>query len=101
MNSREILSSIDAIVNSPSRADLIEQLASYSRTASPASCREIIDQVKRIFKKSRWDPIGKLQALRLFDECFQQRNSEFLEYAGRKILRRLTVLASHRRVNPT
>ena len=101
MNSRQIQSHIDEILHHPDEPSLLQPLVDYSRICSPSACRDIIDQIKRIFKRNRWDPTEKLQALRLFDQCMRQNNQQFIEYAGRKILRRLTVLAAHRKVRDT
>lgn len=98
MNSREIQGQIEEILHNPQQPSLLQPLVDYSRTCSLSACRDIIDQVKRIFKRNRWDATEKLQALRLFDLCMRQGNPQFVEYAGRKILRRLTVLAAHRKV---
>ncbi len=98
MNSREIQGHIEEILHRPHEPALLQPLVDYSRTCSLSACRDIIDQVKRILKRNRWDPSEKLQALRLFDSCMRQGNQQFVEYAERKILRRLTILAAHRKV---
>jgi|LakMenEpi03Aug12_release.lakeMendotaPanAssembly.Ray.scaffolds.fasta_scaffold743560_2 hypothetical protein len=67
------------------------------------ACQTIIRAIKRTIKSRSETPTAKLKALKvkliqILHACMLTNNSNFITYTGKKIMRRLTVLAKHKKV---
>lgn len=66
--------------------------------AQIGTCREIVNEIKKIIKDRRESPSAKLQALKvsfrqIFHACMMAGNQQFLGYAVKKIMSRLSIMA--------
>ena len=64
---------------------------------SEPACKEVISTIKKIIKTRKALPIVRLRALKLHHQCMLTNNVNYLNFAVKKILSRLTILAQHRR----
>ena len=86
------------IVTSQSQGEATT-FAQSMTTASEATARAVITQVKKLLKDRSIPPTGKLAALQLFHQCMGTGNEPFLLFAQKKILRRLGEFARHRKAS--
>jgi len=68
----------------------------WTGNTEPA-CKEVISTIKKIIKTRKALPIVRLRALKLHHHCMFTNNVNYLNFAVKKILSRLTILAQHRR----
>ena len=74
-----------------------DQIANAIRSATTPFCQEVVAVIKRMIKKPKTTPEGKLELLQAFCACMRVNNEHFQRAASEKILRRLGVFASHRK----
>ena len=72
-------------------------LADYIKKARLPVCKEVIKTIKKIIKDKTSPPSNKLRALKLFHACMMVANTEFLVFAQKKVMSRLTILAQHKK----
>lgn len=79
-----------------STEDLLLKAREWS-SLSAAGCKEVVSTIKRIIKTRKAAPLCRLRALTLHHHCMLTSNVSYLNFAGKKIMSRLTILAQHRR----
>ena len=70
------------------------------KVATQDYCKDVITVVKKIIKDKHATPPAKLRALNLFHACMMVGNTNFLQFAQKKITKRLCKLALHRKNSP-
>lgn len=77
-----------------------QTFASATLAASYSTCKEIVDEIKKVIKDRRETPATKVNALKvrhiqIFHACMMAGNQLFLAYAVKKIIKRLAIMAKH------
>jgi hypothetical protein len=91
-----------AAVNRPEETAMhCQTFSSTVLTANASTCREIVNEVKKIIKDKREPPTNKVNALKvrptqIFHACMMAGNPQFLSYVCRKIMSRLSIMAKHK-----
>ena len=80
---------------------MIAQAAEFvGRTQKLADCKDLVDQIKVLFKSKAEPAQAKLVGLRLLHECMLKGNNVFLVYVAKKMLSRLTTFGKYRKEDP-
>jgi hypothetical protein len=88
---------IHQALGNPSLVPLVAvQLKDYCSYADTEACLELVGIFKAIIKDSSSDAPSKLSSLELLNSCAQSESRSFLAALGKKLIRRLAILASHR-----
>lgn len=77
------------------------EIVEIIRKADLNQCKDVISAIKKEIKDKHVDPPSKLRALELLDACMMVNNYQFLTFAQKKILDRLTILARHKKQIPS
>lgn len=80
---------------------LIAQIAEFiEKVHSLRDFKEMVDQIKALFKNKTKPAQAKLVGLRLLNECMLKGNSVFLQYVAKKMLSRLIEFGKYRKEDP-
>ena len=90
MLKQAVLSEDDYNRQCPLLADLI-------RTSKLPVCKEVVSQIKKIIKSKSNPPPQKLRALKALNTLMLVGNVNLLIFTGKKIMSRLSILASHKK----
>lgn len=96
-----IAEAVKRLIHQFNEDTLILQAQEWSQTPISA-CKVIIKTLKKTIKSKKELPATRVMALKvpskqLLNQCILTGNPHFLQYAGKKVLSRLTILASHRK----
>lgn len=72
-------------------------LADLIKSSKLPVCKEVISEIKKQIKSSKVSPPEKLRALKALNTLMMVGNVHFLLFAGKKIMERLGILASHKK----
>lgn len=87
---------VKALCQSAEEASLSSKAREWA-TSPESSCKIIISTIKQIIKTRKQLPQIRLRALKLHHFCMMTNNVHYLNFAVKKILSRLEILAQHRR----
>lgn len=87
---------VQSLCRSAEDSELGSKAREWAANPEPA-CKEVISTIKKIIKSRKELPLVRLRALKLHHQCMLTNNVHYLNFAVKKILPRLTILALHRR----
>lgn len=92
---------VKRLVRQYNEASLLKQAQEWT-TLSISACKVVLKRIKKTIKNKKELPATRLMALKvvckqLLNQCILTGNPNFLQYAGKKLLSRLTILACHRK----
>lgn len=93
MLKQAVLSEDDYKKQCPLLADLI-------RSSKLPVCKDVVSQIKKIIKSKSNPPPQKLRALKALNTLMLVGNVNLLIFTGKKIMSRLSILASHKKEYP-
>lgn len=77
--------------------EAIKILESYTRASNQNVIEMIVDNVKETIKDDNVEPMRKYQAILMLRDLMKSHNKALGKYVVKKILKRLTVFAQHRK----
>lgn len=96
MSSKALLQKLENISKGVLTPTDHEEIANTIRSATFPICSGVVATVKKALKRQKLTPEIKLHFLKVFCACMRVNNTHFVRAAEGKILKRLSVLASHR-----
>lgn len=89
------------LVSQFNEESLLHQAQEWS-TAPRSTCKDVLRTIKRIIKDKKQLPAQRLMALKviamqLLHCCLQTSNPDFVQFTAAKLLKRLTILGTHRK----
>ena len=88
---------VSTVIHSPDNRSDFARVVSSIRSAPLGVCKDVIALIKKEIKSKSVPPPAKLRALQLFHACMMTGNTDFLLFAGKKVMQRFTILARHKK----
>lgn len=99
MSVKEVTRLFDQVATRPRDRATLGALDAFLSTASAKDCCRVVKKAKELLKSRKVLAEGKLQTLKLVCRCVDAGNSHFIACLVQRLLRRLLILASHRKVH--